>query len=193
MKVIVDYVTSSRYEFEEHLTPQQTSSGALCRICLGEALDLGSYPEGAAHDPDVCIKGSSGGHKIKEKSPLLFCPSKIRAFSLRHKSWSMVRPLDLDEVQRQETPFKELRMNSQDRANMESLVLAYREDCDFRRHHDIISGKGQGVNIFLHGNSGTGKTLSAGEFLISLKLFSQGDRASTIHFERTNTSLSTTH
>ena len=136
--------------------------GFECSICLGQAVELRSYPGDASHDSDVCGKKTAAGENHDDS--LMFFPSRVWAFSLWHKSWKRVLPRDLGEVKRQENSFAELLMSSAHKETLESLLLGYLKNMQGGCNYDLLQEKGQGLNMIFHGNPGTGKTLAAGEF-----------------------------
>ncbi|RYP93286.1 hypothetical protein DL770_000575 [Monosporascus sp. CRB-9-2] len=166
VNVIVDYVTASKHEQDTSLNEARVS-GPSCSMCIGESLRLMSYAQGAPHDSEICAKGSlpraeqNGGSNRGEKDPLLFCPSRVWAFSVRHKSWQMVLPQQLSEVRSQDGVLGKLLMDSEHKEYLESMVIAHLKDRGGRGDRDIIRGNGRGLNVLLHGNPGTGKTLTA--------------------------------
>ncbi|RYP92469.1 hypothetical protein DL770_001415 [Monosporascus sp. CRB-9-2] len=126
-----------------------------------KAVQLDSHPGGAPHDSDVCGKGTSAAGDDKL---LMFCPPRLWAFSVWHKSWRMVLPQDLDDVQTRADMFEKLHMDPKKKKNLESLLRGYRESRQGGANLDLIKGKGQGLNVLLHGSPGTGKTLMVESF-----------------------------
>ena len=108
---------------------------------------------------------------------LLRCFPEVGVFSLRDKEWgkytlqslvshlttivALVKVDDLKPVQFRERAFKRLVMSDDYKKIIKAMVEAYRlEKPGFS---DIVSGKGRGLTILLHGPPGTGKTLTAGQ------------------------------
>jgi hypothetical protein len=60
-------------------------------------------------------------------------------------------------------------MKSQYKEFLQSILRAYLEYGE-QGSPDIITGKGKGIKILLHGESGIGKTLTAGKFYFSIIL-----------------------
>lgn len=97
-----------------------------------------------------------------DSASLMFFPSRVWAFSLWHKSWKIVLPQDLDDVQPQDNSFKALLMGLDQKEALESLLLGSLKN--MQGESNVDKEKGQGLNLIFHGNPGTGKTLAAGEF-----------------------------
>ncbi|KAI2465337.1 P-loop containing nucleoside triphosphate hydrolase protein [Annulohypoxylon bovei var. microspora] len=156
--VIIDYVTSCKYRQDTGLN-EPYCTGVVCCICQGNAVQLGSYPANAPHDSDICKTQQIGSHTNNEKY-LMFCPPRLWAFSLRHKSWKMIPPQELEEVKHRDESFKRLQMDEYKKKDLEHLLRGYLENRQTSANLDLIKGKGQGLNVLLHGNPGTGKTLT---------------------------------
>ncbi len=73
----------------------------------------------------------------------------------------LVKVDDLKPVQFRERAFRRLVIRDDYKRIIKAMVEAYRlEKPGFS---DIVSGKGRGLTILLHGPPGTGKTLTAGQ------------------------------
>ena len=84
---------------------------------------------------------------------------------------ALVKVDDLKPVQFREKAFRRLVIRDDYKRIIKAMVEAYRlEKPGF---NDIVSGKGRGLTILLHGPPGTGKTLTAGQFENNLPLASQ--------------------
>lgn len=167
-------MTTSKHNSSTNVTARSISSSS-CPVCLGEAIGLYSYPKGAPHDPDVCSRGQGvpGKNEIvagDEDNQLLFCPPRVWAFSLRHKTWKLALLKYLTKVQRNNKPSEALWMDSDKAKLLESMLSAYVENGNDNTSVDTIKGKGRSLNILLHGNSGTGKTFTVGELYFQLVL-----------------------
>ncbi|OTA88686.1 hypothetical protein M434DRAFT_14903 [Hypoxylon sp. CO27-5] len=158
VNVMIDYVTSSRYQQDTSLY-QSHSTGVVCSICQGRAIQLESYPTNALHDSDICgIRHTES--PVYDDALLMFCPPWLWAFSLRHKSWKRVSLRDLSMVPSQAEPFEKLQMDEGKKENIEKLVCGYLQNRKENNSPDPIKGKGQGLNFLLNGKPGTGKTLT---------------------------------
>ncbi|KAL9107034.1 MAG: hypothetical protein Q9227_007980 [Pyrenula ochraceoflavens] len=90
---------------------------------------------------------------------LVCCYPQIGVFSLRDKEWALVRVSELQAVQFREKAFKRLVIKDEYKKLIIAMVQAYMlEQPGFS---DIVTGKGRGLTILLHGPPGTGKTLTA--------------------------------
>lgn len=163
---MVDYVTTSKHSSDTNVAIGGNSCCYYCPACLGESVGLASYPRGAPHDFNVCRnpQRSDQGQIIDEDSQLFFCPPRVWAFSLRHKTWKSVLLQELSAVKANGKPSESLWGDSKMIGFLESMLEAY-----VGRSHDYgaldsIPGKGCGLNILLRGNSGTGKTFLVGKF-----------------------------
>ncbi|KAF2969141.1 hypothetical protein GQX73_g4386 [Xylaria multiplex] len=166
VNIIIDYVTSSKHNEVTGKTSATSCGASACPVCFGEALALSSYPSRAPHDPSVCTKQPCGpveeiGDCIDDvHAPLLFCPSRIWAFSLRHKSWELIPPQDIGEVHQEEDALSELEMRPDDKRCLESALLNLKNE-NKANNDSVVGRKGRGSTILLHGSPGTGKTLTA--------------------------------
>ncbi|KAI1135114.1 P-loop containing nucleoside triphosphate hydrolase protein [Hypoxylon sp. FL0543] len=162
IKVIVDYMTASRHRRDSVPALQCVESG-VCSVCSGEKVQLQSYPEGAPHDADICRRHLDPALDAEQQSSddgsLLFCPPKLWAFSLGHKCWKMILPEHLTAVQPREDAIDKLWMLRNHKTSLE-LMLSHLDAEKVKRSHGTKRGKGQGLNILLTGNSGTGKTFT---------------------------------
>jgi AAA+ superfamily predicted ATPase len=90
---------------------------------------------------------------------LVCCYPKVGVFSLRDKEWASVRVDHLRPVQFRDKAFKRLVIKEEYKKMMIAMVEAYMlEQPGFS---DIVTGKGRGLVVLLHGPPGVGKTLAA--------------------------------
>ncbi|KAL9074350.1 MAG: hypothetical protein Q9161_002336 [Pseudevernia consocians] len=93
------------------------------------------------------------------EATLLRCFPEVGVFSMRDKEWALVKVDDLKPVRFREKAFRRLVIREDYKRIIKAMVEAYRlEKPGFS---DIVSGKGRGLTILLHGPPGTGKTLTA--------------------------------
>lgn len=135
-------------------------------------MKLPSFPKNAPHDPILCTRGSSSvsspadEHENEEANPWLYCPSGLWAFSLKHKTWRKIPPLDLSIVTENDKAFKWLWMNDGHRRDLDTMVSAYKNSRLKISNPDVVNGKGRGFNILLQGGPGTGKSMTVGKSYI---------------------------
>ncbi|KAI1381356.1 P-loop containing nucleoside triphosphate hydrolase protein [Hypoxylon crocopeplum] len=158
VNVIIDYVTSSKYQQDTGLD-EPHCTGIVCSICQGKVVQLQSYPTDAPHDSDICEARQTESCTYNPNS-LMFCPPRLWAFSLRHKSWKMIPPQEFSEIQSQAESFEKLQMDEDKKKDLEFVLCGHLENRQACSSPDLIKGKGQGLNVLLHGNPGTGKTLT---------------------------------
>ncbi|KAM0806761.1 putative AAA+ ATPase domain-containing protein [Seiridium cardinale] len=184
LKVIVDYVTDSKH-WQDMVHWNKSINVPECFVCLGEALDLKAYPLGAPHDSDTCTKNLSPRASqctkgdIDTTESLLFCPPKLWAFSVKHKSWRMVKARDLSVVREDSSTLNQLQMDRYHKDYLESMVISHLKHEKKGNNFDIIRERGRGLNVLLHGSPGTGKTLAveciAEKHGVPLYLVTSGD------------------
>ncbi|RYP05334.1 hypothetical protein DL764_003879 [Monosporascus ibericus] len=150
-KVMVDYVTSSRHGHGDSYSDDDSDNegDCSCPSCGRKYAGLASYPEAAEKNV---------GQDVDLEELLIFCPSVVWAFSLKHKSWERAEVENLSPVQSQNDPFKKLVLDPDHKTVVESMV----ETQVSNTVSDIIKEKGRGLVVLLHGGPGTGKTLTAG-------------------------------
>ncbi|KAI0890999.1 P-loop containing nucleoside triphosphate hydrolase protein [Annulohypoxylon nitens] len=163
VNVIIDYVTSSKHQQDSGLH-ESHCNGAVCSICQGKAVKLESYPTDASHDSDTCGLGQTVSHvddstTVDKSDFLMFCPHRLWAFSLQHKSWKMVPLQELNEVESRSESFGRL-IQDQNKSFLDHILRGYLENKQSSNNFSLIERKGQCLNVLLHGNPGTGKTLT---------------------------------
>ncbi|RLL93199.1 hypothetical protein CFD26_101608 [Aspergillus turcosus] len=85
-------------------------------------------------------------------------PPKVNGYSLVRKSWVDLYVDNIYEVQWDKTAFDNLVIDRDTKELIQALVM---NQLEAERGTDIISGKGNGLIILLHGGPGTGKTFTA--------------------------------
>ncbi|KAK4202638.1 hypothetical protein QBC40DRAFT_221176 [Triangularia verruculosa] len=162
MQVMVDYTTASK-KSEDNMS--HSLMNPTCQACRSIALGFAPFPQGSySHDPEFCFQLGRyrKGEDCEGKCMLLYCPSQVWAFSFRHKTWKQVHVSHLIDVKVQKPEWKDLRMADMDRkTQLDLMVASYFRERDSGRP---IFGRRQGINMLLHGGSGTGKRFIA-EFL----------------------------
>ncbi|KAK6820891.1 hypothetical protein PG987_015291 [Apiospora arundinis] len=168
LRVIVDYVTPSSRTQALGLSDAR-DPGAFCTICAAKTLGLASYPEDIDHGPFMCEPELKdiGQHQFgpemdQSEDPFLFCPPSLWAFSLYYRTWSLVSPYDLKEVEKRDEPFdNELLMDSGLKKHFRSIAEEYMNILKPGGSSQNLVQKGGGFNVLLCGNTGVGKTFTA--------------------------------
>lgn len=135
----------------------------------------------AQHDPFKCaLEGTEGaqhrqnGKEDRYEDTSLFCPPSLWAFSLHFKTWRRVSPLDLTGVPKRDKPFDdELYMDSSRKIHFKSIALEYQDILKQSKSSEVTTQKGGSLNVLLCGNTGVGKTFTAGKSLPNLICLSQ--------------------
>lgn len=85
-------------------------------------------------------------------------PQKIIGYNMRRKKWVELHADWLSEVVWDKKAFKKLVLRQETKDLIEALIV---NQIAAERSTDLISGKGNGLILLLHGGPGTGKTLTA--------------------------------
>ena len=85
-------------------------------------------------------------------------PSHIKGFNLRRKKWFELAADRITDVTWNRETFQNLVIEHKEKDLIRALVSSQLES---ERSTDLISGKGNGLILLLHGSPGTGKTLTA--------------------------------
>ncbi|KAI4594834.1 hypothetical protein KJ359_007354 [Pestalotiopsis sp. 9143b] len=101
--------------------------------------------------------------KLKEDSPpggnfVYLFPAKIRGYNLKTKKWLELQVDRMQSVVWNTRAFDRLVINSKTKRLIQALIS---NQIETERSTDLISGKGNGLILLLHGGPGTGKTLTA--------------------------------
>ncbi|EXF76123.1 hypothetical protein CFIO01_07988 [Colletotrichum fioriniae PJ7] len=92
---------------------------------------------------------------------LLLSPSRIPAYGLKSKRWGWVLIQDLTPVSASSVAFDNLQIDEGTKSLVKSLVNGHQNGGMNDDFDDVISNKGKGLVIMLHGKPGIGKTLMA--------------------------------
>lgn len=91
---------------------------------------------------------------------LLICVHEMPGYSLATKKWDLFDVPHIQEIDFNMSAFDSLVLSQQKKDLISSLV---KEQSNKESHFDdFIKGKGKGLIFLLHGEPGTGKTLTAG-------------------------------
>lgn len=101
--------------------------------------------------------------KLKEDSPpgenfVYLFPAKLRGYNLKTKKWLELLVDRMQQVVWNTRAFDSLVINSKTKRLIQALIS---NQIEAERSTDLISGKGNGLILILHGGPGTGKTLTA--------------------------------
>lgn len=104
-----------------------------------------------------------GPEKLKEDSPpdgdfVYLFPTKIRGYNLKTKKWLELQVDRMQQVVWNTRAFDSLVINSKTKRLIQALIS---NQIETDKSTDLISGKGNGLILLLHGGPGTGKTLTA--------------------------------
>ncbi|KAI0849984.1 P-loop containing nucleoside triphosphate hydrolase protein [Daldinia vernicosa] len=89
---------------------------------------------------------------------LYLLPATIKGFNLKKKKWVDLKVDNLGEVVWNEAAFERLVLEENTKKLIRALVS---DQIEPKKSTDLISGKGNGLIMLLHGGPGTGKTLTA--------------------------------
>ncbi len=154
---MIDYSTSSRAQDRE----RRFDGFAQVQPRSIPSFRKDSGRNSAYSDEDQASEEESDRHAFSETEKMLCCPTQVRAFSLRDKSWKSVKVSQLGPVKFREDAFKKLVIKGKHKTVVKAMVRAHlsKEPTS----GDLIQGKGRGLIVLLHGSPGTGKTLTAGK------------------------------
>jgi hypothetical protein len=95
-----------------------------------------------------------------EDTQLILCTNLVPVFALTSRRWWQVPLEDLRDIQFNTEAFDKLILPRNQKQMIQSLVTVHVGK--LLKFDDVIAGKGKGMVFLLHGESGTGKTLTAG-------------------------------
>ena len=108
------------------------------------------------------------GPPLLSDEQLVICDNVIPGFSLISKRWCFFEVDYIQEFEYNNRAFESLVLAQEQKSMIHSLVRIHADErLDF---DDLIKGKGKGMIFLLHGEAGTGKTLTAGWFLHICKM-----------------------
>jgi hypothetical protein len=107
---------------------------------------------------DVIRTNDVGMPMLAEDEWCIF-ESRIPGFSLSAKRWCLFEVDRISEFKYNRRAYESLALDSSQKSMLISLVMVHAEGIDF---DDLVKGKGKGIICLLHGEPGTGKTLTAG-------------------------------
>lgn len=92
----------------------------------------------------------------------LTCSPFVPSFSFTTRQWCYVLLDDLKGIEWRPEVFDQLQVNKNLKETIQGLVRGYASDSG--TFEDFVDGKGGGLIFLLHGDPGTGKTMTAGEW-----------------------------
>lgn len=100
-------------------------------------------------------------HLEMTEEELMLCAGYVAGYSLEKKKWGWFKVDSIQDVNFNENAWDSLIFKETQKTMLLSLVKVHaNEGSEF---DDVIKGKGKGLVVLLHGDPGTGKTLTAGE------------------------------
>lgn len=104
---------------------------------------------------------------VPSEEDFVLLPRSIPVYSIKERRFVMASPLNLKPIAQTEQIFETLKIPVEHKRIIRSLLSSHfqRRELEARGHkigsQDMISGKGQGLVILLHGSPGVGKTATA--------------------------------
>ncbi|KAF2817568.1 P-loop containing nucleoside triphosphate hydrolase protein [Mytilinidion resinicola] len=92
---------------------------------------------------------------------LLICNPTVLGFSLANKQWGEFPVANIKDIRWDTLAFESLAIPEQKKEMLQALVEGHQSESGHVKFDDVISGKGQGLVLLLHGLPGVGKTLTA--------------------------------
>jgi hypothetical protein len=139
------------------------------QICQRIMFDSGEFRDNVApfqeHMIAFCkpLNMTSDEHLSIPDEETLMCDYELPGFCLSSKQWGLFDVAKIKSIDFNSTAFDSLVLDSVKKKMISSLV---KEEVDrVSGFDDIVKGKGKGLIFLLHGEPGTGKTLTAGKSL----------------------------
>jgi len=107
----------------------------------------------------VTIKAAPKDIKTVPEDELVLCAPTVFGYAFTEKAWVQITVDGISEIEWDTDAYQKLVLPEDTKRLVKSLVQACRTDTKLIK--DIISTKGSGVVFVLHGDPGTGKTLTA--------------------------------
>ena len=104
----------------------------------------------------------AGDHEKFSDDEFLICKGQMPGFSLNKKRWCYFDVSQVEDVEFNHKAFDRLLLPEDQKRMIHSLVQVHTHETS--NFEDVIEGKGKGMIFLLHGEPGSGKTLTAGQF-----------------------------
>jgi ATPase family associated with various cellular activities (AAA) len=114
---------------------------------------ISGHPEAIALPPEFLDQETPPGDNF-----VFLLPLTIKGYNLRRKKWVDLRVDQITEVTWNKEAFKSLVLDRKTKDVIQALIS---NQLDAEKSTDLISGKGNGLILLLHGGPGTGKTFTA--------------------------------
>eukprot|EP00471_Norrisiella_sphaerica_P002092 CAMPEP_0184486550 /NCGR_PEP_ID=MMETSP0113_2-20130426/8031_1 /TAXON_ID=91329 /ORGANISM="Norrisiella sphaerica, Strain BC52" /LENGTH=472 /DNA_ID=CAMNT_0026868477 /DNA_START=287 /DNA_END=1705 /DNA_ORIENTATION=+ len=151
-RLMIDHASFSQFQPNHYMTN------------LGRQFGVWNHTNGIQYDTG---RGNNLIDEVEEKL-LCTCWPTVLVFSLRAKTWGEASIDEIEEIQFHKDSFSKLVRPKKEKALIQTLVRQTFHTSETSgliqgklAKTDFISGKGGGAVFLLHGNPGTGKTLTA--------------------------------
>ena len=103
----------------------------------------------------------AGDHEKFSDDEFLICKAQMPGFSLKKKRWCYFHVSHVEDVDLNHKAFDRLLLPEDQKQMIHSLVQVHTHETS--NFEDVIEGKGKSMIFLLHGDPGSGKTLTAGQ------------------------------
>ncbi|KAI1127960.1 P-loop containing nucleoside triphosphate hydrolase protein [Nemania abortiva] len=120
------------------------------------------------HRTEKTFAANLGQHLAMSDNEFMICDGFVAGFALKEKKWGWFEVDLIQDVEFDESSFDSLILQGGIKEILYALVKSHKSrDSEF---DDVIKGKGKGLIFLLHGEPGTGKTLTAESIAEDLKM-----------------------
>lgn len=126
-------------------------------------IDMNTYrklhPDSKSHDMEANLNAETMTNDQPPDEQFQFLlPPRIKGYNLRRKIWYDLAADRISDVVWNQEAFQSLVIERREKDLIQALVM---NQIEAEKSTDLISGKGNGLILLLHGGPGTGKTLTA--------------------------------
>ncbi|KAI1110010.1 hypothetical protein F5Y14DRAFT_444327 [Nemania sp. NC0429] len=126
-------------------------------------IDMKMYRELHKREKHIVSSDDLGPEVLKQNDPpddkfIYLMPLTIKGYNLKKKKWVDLDVDKIKEVTWNRTAFESLVINPKTKRLIQALIS---NQIEGEKSTDLITGKGNGLIMLLHGGPGTGKTLTA--------------------------------